>query len=322
MGSLSLSVYVDILTCLYSHTSPISSNSCTLVLTFPCFIFDYRLRPWSACHIPTAFSYMKYLTKRPRHTSSSICEYISPSLSFVMYSRKGNFTHYAYVHIALHEIRDEKKKKICAFMYAWYVAKVCTWRMLVPACACFYVQKSLSCDRQQNKHFEYHMYLHMLLDGGIVVWIERLCTQKRTLYDNNTHMNTYIHMCRLLEQALWTKLCIIKKILTQAHTYTCTWSLEEQLWLLWKYSHKHIRTHVHDPCWNSYGYYENIHTNTYIHMYRITGGTVMDRIIAIDHFSEKDAAAVTADVLNAIHYLHSIGITHRDLKVHMLTCIR
>lgn len=41
----------------------------------------------------------------------------------------------------------------------------------------------------------------------------------------------------------------------------------------------------------------------------------MDRIIAIDHFSEKDAAAVTADVLNAVHYLHNIGITHRDLKV-------
>ncbi len=66
---------------------------------------------------------------------------------------------------------------------------------------------------------------------------------------------------------------------------------------------------------------EIICTHTYIHTYihthtrRITGGTVMDRIIAIDHFSEKDAAAVTADVLNAIHYLHNIGITHRDLKV-------
>jgi serine/threonine protein kinase len=65
----------------------------------------------------------------------------------------------------------------------------------------------------------------------------------------------------------------------------------------------------------------------------------MDRIIALDHFSEKvhalvldrertseaclfycfglfqDTAAVTADVLNAIQYLHDVGITHRDLKV-------
>mmetsp|Transcript_3807 Transcript_3807/g.9108 ORF Transcript_3807/g.9108 Transcript_3807/m.9108 type:complete len:522 (+) Transcript_3807:78-1643(+) len=53
---------------------------------------------------------------------------------------------------------------------------------------------------------------------------------------------------------------------------------------------------------------------TYLVLDLITGGTVMDRIIAIDHFSEKDAAAVTADVLNAIYYLHNIGITHRDLK--------
>jgi serine/threonine protein kinase len=35
---------------------------------------------------------------------------------------------------------------------------------------------------------------------------------------------------------------------------------------------------------------------TYLVLDLITGGTVMDRIIAIDHFSEKDAAAVTADV--------------------------
>jgi len=53
---------------------------------------------------------------------------------------------------------------------------------------------------------------------------------------------------------------------------------------------------------------------TYLILDLITGGTVMDRIIAIDHFSEKDAAAVTADVLNAVNYLHGIGITHRDLK--------
>jgi hypothetical protein len=46
---------------------------------------------------------------------------------------------------------------------------------------------------------------------------------------------------------------------------------------------------------------------TYLVLDLITGGTVMDRIIAIDHFSEKDAAAVTADVsakLSVFRYHH------------------
>ena len=42
---------------------------------------------------------------------------------------------------------------------------------------------------------------------------------------------------------------------------------------------------------------------TYLVLDLITGGTVMDRIIAIDHFSEKDAASVTADVLSAVQVL-------------------
>ena len=42
-------------------------------------------------------------------------------------------------------------------------------------------------------------------------------------------------------------------------------------------------------------------------------GVTIENVFYIMIF--QDAASVTADVLNAIHYLHSIGITHRDLKV-------
>mmetsp|Transcript_30305 Transcript_30305/g.80264 ORF Transcript_30305/g.80264 Transcript_30305/m.80264 type:complete len:253 (+) Transcript_30305:404-1162(+) len=69
----------------------------------------------------------------------------------------------------------------------------------------------------------------------------------------------------------------------------------------------------HPNCVALHGVFDES-SKTYLVLDLITGGTVMDRIIANDHFSEKDAASVTADVLNAIHYLHSIGITHRDLK--------
>ena len=55
-------------------------------------------------------------------------------------------------------------------------------------------------------------------------------------------------------------------------------------------------------------------TRTYLVLELVTGGTVLDRIIADDHFTERDAAAVTSDVLHAVQYLHSLGIVHRDLK--------
>jgi len=46
----------------------------------------------------------------------------------------------------------------------------------------------------------------------------------------------------------------------------------------------------------------------------LRGGELFDRIVQKRHFSEKDAANVIKEVVQAIQYLHSIGVVHRDLK--------
>uniref|UniRef100_T1IJ09 Protein kinase domain-containing protein n=1 Tax=Strigamia maritima TaxID=126957 RepID=T1IJ09_STRMM len=45
-----------------------------------------------------------------------------------------------------------------------------------------------------------------------------------------------------------------------------------------------------------------------------TGGDLFDRIVSRGNFTEKDAIRVLYMVLDGIQYLHSLGITHRDLK--------
>lgn len=52
----------------------------------------------------------------------------------------------------------------------------------------------------------------------------------------------------------------------------------------------------------------------------LAGGELFDFIAENTHFTETHAAAVMADLLNALSYLHSRGIAHRDVKLENLLC--
>ncbi|XP_041454022.1 serine/threonine-protein kinase H1-like [Lytechinus variegatus] len=52
----------------------------------------------------------------------------------------------------------------------------------------------------------------------------------------------------------------------------------------------------------------------YMIMELATGGELFDRIVTRGNFTERDATRVLHMVLDAMRYLHGLGITHRDLK--------
>jgi serine/threonine protein kinase len=47
----------------------------------------------------------------------------------------------------------------------------------------------------------------------------------------------------------------------------------------------------------------------------VTGGELFDRIVEKGSYTEKDAADLMRQVLEAVDYMHEQGVVHRDLKV-------
>jgi len=52
----------------------------------------------------------------------------------------------------------------------------------------------------------------------------------------------------------------------------------------------------------------------YLIMDYIAGGELFDKIAELESFSEKDAADITKQLLEALAYLHDLGCAHRDIK--------
>lgn len=49
--------------------------------------------------------------------------------------------------------------------------------------------------------------------------------------------------------------------------------------------------------------------------HRVSGGELFDRIVEKGFYTERDASALIRQILDAVKYLHDMGIVHRDLKV-------
>ncbi|XP_061114530.1 calcium/calmodulin-dependent protein kinase type 1B isoform X2 [Conger conger] len=55
-------------------------------------------------------------------------------------------------------------------------------------------------------------------------------------------------------------------------------------------------------------------TKLYLVMTLLTGGELLERILERGNYTEKDASRVIQQVLEAVRYLHQLGVVHRDLK--------
>ena len=59
----------------------------------------------------------------------------------------------------------------------------------------------------------------------------------------------------------------------------------------------------------------NTECTSILFIHSVTGGELFDRIVEKGSYTEKDAADLIRQVLEAVDYMHDQGVVHRDLKV-------
>ena len=59
----------------------------------------------------------------------------------------------------------------------------------------------------------------------------------------------------------------------------------------------------------------------YLVMEKCNGGDVLDKVANIAQYSEKDACQLSKGLLEAVQYMHDLGIAHRDLKVRLIRLV-
>ncbi|KAM6059343.1 calcium/calmodulin-dependent protein kinase type 1 isoform 1-T1 [Theristicus caerulescens] len=94
--------------------------------------------------------------------------------------------------------------------------------------------------------------------------------------------------------------CIAKKALEGKET-----SIENEIAVLHKIKHPNIV--ALDDIYES-------GTHLYLIMQLVSGGELFDRIVEKGFYTERDASALIRQILDAVKYLHDMGVVHRDLK--------
>lgn len=56
-------------------------------------------------------------------------------------------------------------------------------------------------------------------------------------------------------------------------------------------------------------------------LHSVSGGELFDRIVEKGFYTERDASKLIRQILDAVKYLHDMGIVHRDLKVMLFPII-